>query len=193
MGITASCTVPGTVALTYVDGPFIYIERLLDILKAKSVKATFFINGDSIAKLRDYERIVKRAYKEGHQIASHTWSHTDLGKMSSGKVRKEMTDLGNAIKKLIGIKPVYMRPPFGSLSTTAKRTLDPNDIKKSKKPIQSAVNGGRKESQNILMHDIIEKTATTLTPRAIDYIRSKDYKMVTVGECLGKPKSAWYK
>ncbi|KAF9912966.1 hypothetical protein EC991_007580 [Linnemannia zychae] len=208
--IITRCTVPGTVALTYDDGPFKYTGRLLDILKAKGVKATFFINGDNNAKLKDYEHIVKRAYKEGHQIASHTWSHKDLGKMSSGQVRKEMTLLDNAIKKLIGVKPVYMRPPFGSLSTTAKRTLGsmnynvvlwdfdtndwrhPNDINKSMKPIHSAVDGGKKGAHNILMHDIIEKTATTLTPRAIDHIRSKGYKMVTVGECLGKPKSAWY-
>ncbi|KAF9341268.1 hypothetical protein BGZ91_009901 [Linnemannia elongata] len=197
--IITRCTAPGTIALTYDDGPFKYTDELLDILKAKGAKATFFINGDNNARLEDYDGVVKRAYREGHQIASHTWSHKDLSKMDARHVRKEMTDLDNAIKALIGVKPRYMRPPFGSLSITARRTLGamgynvvmwdidtndwrhPNDIDKSLRPIRKAINRGYKEKggHNILMHDIIEKTATMLTPRAIDLIKAKRFKMST--------------
>lgn len=89
--VITRCTVPHTAALTYDDGPYKFTNELLDILRGKGVKATFFINGDNKGDLSEYEEVVKRAYREGHQIASHTWSHDDLSKLSSKQVRMEMT------------------------------------------------------------------------------------------------------
>ncbi|KAG0379029.1 hypothetical protein BGX24_001951 [Mortierella sp. AD032] len=102
--IITRCTVPDTVALAYDGSPF----------------------------LKDYENTVKRVHREGHRIASHTWSHKDLGRISAGQVRKELATckcLDNALKKLISVKPVYTSPPFGSLSTTARRILAAMDCK----------------------------------------------------------------
>lgn len=90
--IISRCTVPDTVALTYDDGPFMYTDTLLDILEEKGVKATFFILGDSNSRLSDYKEMVQRAHREGHQIASHTWSHKDLSMMDSQQIREEMTE-----------------------------------------------------------------------------------------------------
>ncbi|KAK3832440.1 MAG: hypothetical protein J3R72DRAFT_495205 [Linnemannia gamsii] len=84
---------------------------------------------DNISNLKDYENTVKRVHREGHRIASHTWSHKDLGRISAGQVRKELATLDNALKKLISVKPVYTSPPFGSLSTTARRILAAMDCK----------------------------------------------------------------
>ncbi|KAF8945385.1 hypothetical protein BGZ47_002758 [Haplosporangium gracile] len=211
--IICRCTVPKTVALTYGDGSFKYADKLLDILKAKSFKATFFYKLGEYCKLEAYEGMVKRAYREGHYIASHTWSHKDLEEMSARQICKEMTALDYAIKELIGVGPKYMRPSFGSLSTTARRTLDvmmyriamwdiaindwrhPTDVDKSLPLDQKSINSGHRKrgGHNVLMHGIIEKTATTLTPRVIDLIKSKGFKVVIVGECLGKPKGVWYR
>ncbi|KAG0319764.1 hypothetical protein BGZ97_001499 [Linnemannia gamsii] len=209
--IISRCTVPDTVALTYDDGPFMYTDTLLDILEEKGVKATFFILGDSNSRLSDYKEMVQRAHREGHQIASHTWSHKDLSMMDSQQIREEMTELDHAIENLLGVKPVYMRPPFGGLSTTAKKTLasmgynivlwnhdtndwrHPSDVNENLIPIRQAVSSGDTQGHIILMHDVIEKTVTELTLQAIELVRSKGFRMVTVGECLGKPKSAWYR
>jgi peptidoglycan/xylan/chitin deacetylase (PgdA/CDA1 family) len=60
-------------------------------------------------------------------------------------------------------------------------------------PIRQAVSSGDTQGHIILMHDVIEKTVTELTLQAIELVRSKGFRMVTVGECLGKPKSAWYR
>ena len=62
-------------ALTFDDGPNIYTERLLDLLKSKGVAATFFVNGqnwgDEITAPAKVA-LMQRMLNEGHQIGSHT-------------------------------------------------------------------------------------------------------------------------
>lgn len=72
--IINSCTVPGTVALTFDDGPYIYTAQVLDTLKSNNVRATFFVNGDNWANIlnADDQALVHRMIAEGHQIGSHT-------------------------------------------------------------------------------------------------------------------------
>jgi peptidoglycan/xylan/chitin deacetylase (PgdA/CDA1 family) len=66
------CTVAGKVALTFDDGPSIYTEQLLDILKAGGQKATFFVNGQNYDNIYNYASTIQRMVTEGHQVASHT-------------------------------------------------------------------------------------------------------------------------
>lgn len=73
--IISSCTQPGTVALTFDDGPYIYTSAILDVLRSKGVPATFFVNGanwDNILSDRS-QALVRRMVAEGHQIGSHTY------------------------------------------------------------------------------------------------------------------------
>jgi len=72
--IIDSCTVPGTVALTFDDGPYIYTAQVLDTLKANNVRATFFVNGDNWSNIlsTDDQALIHRTVAEGHQIGSHT-------------------------------------------------------------------------------------------------------------------------
>ena len=67
------------VALTFDDGPSQYTSTLLDGLAARGVKVTFFMQG---CNAENYPNVVKRAYQEGHQIASHTYNHPDLTSLS---------------------------------------------------------------------------------------------------------------
>ena len=73
--IISSCTVPGTVALTFDDGPYIYTSRILDTLRASNIPATFFVNGDNWSNIlnADNQALVKRMVAEGHQVGSHTY------------------------------------------------------------------------------------------------------------------------
>lgn len=66
------CSVPGTVALTFDDGPFMYTDGVLDALSAAGMKATFFLNGQNWANIYDYSSTVQRMVNEGHQVGSHT-------------------------------------------------------------------------------------------------------------------------
>ena len=74
--VITSCTQPGTVALTFDDGPYIYTGQVLDTLKNADVKATFFVNGDNWATILSdsSQALVQRMLSEGHQIGSHTYA-----------------------------------------------------------------------------------------------------------------------
>ena len=61
----------------------------------------------------DNADVVKRAFKEGHQIAAHTWSHPHLPLLSEDEIRYQIDSLEVAFKKIIGTVPTYFRPPFG--------------------------------------------------------------------------------
>lgn len=67
------CTVPGTFALTFDDGPFIFTNKILDLLRANGVRATFFLTGQLHANIVSNGDIVRRAIAEGHQVGSHTY------------------------------------------------------------------------------------------------------------------------
>jgi peptidoglycan/xylan/chitin deacetylase (PgdA/CDA1 family) len=71
--IITSCTVPGTVALTFDDGPYIYTNDLLDKLRAVGFKASFFQNGQNWDNIYNYNATLKQMIIDGHQICSHTW------------------------------------------------------------------------------------------------------------------------
>ncbi|KAF9551331.1 Carbohydrate esterase 4 protein [Mortierella hygrophila] len=205
------CTVPNTMAITFDDGPFNYTLDLVKLFNKKKAKATFFINGDNNGKITDYTAGVKQAYLDGHQIASHTWDHKDLATLSVSQINTEMSKLDTAIKKIIGVSPTYMRPPYGSINDRVTKTVgakytiviwnqDTNDWQhennweKSYKVYTDKIKKANgKAGDIILQHETIKLTAKELAPRAIDYAQSMGWKLVTVGECLGKPKSTWYR
>jgi len=102
-------------ALTFDDGPFIHDEALLDYLKTKNVKATFFINGNSFMDIKSEQgrRIIKRLYAEGHEIGSHTFNHYDLTAHTPEEIIEDNKNLEEALEEIIGVKPAFLRPPYG--------------------------------------------------------------------------------
>ncbi|KAK9686239.1 chitin deacetylase [Basidiobolus ranarum] len=82
----------GQWALTFDDGPSQYTAQLLDILAAANVKATMI--GTNAIQFPD---VVKRAYDEGHQIASHTWSHPHLMSLSNKQIVAEVKATEDAL------------------------------------------------------------------------------------------------
>lgn len=68
------CTVPGTVALTFDDGPFIYTNALLDILHENDAQATFFLLGRGLGDIYANQDTVLRIMREGHQVGAHTYA-----------------------------------------------------------------------------------------------------------------------
>lgn len=68
------CTVPGTIALTFDDGPYMFTPELLDVLSANSAPSTFFMNGGGLGGIYNYREVVQRIWNEGHQVGSHTYA-----------------------------------------------------------------------------------------------------------------------
>ncbi|KAF9360863.1 hypothetical protein BGX34_007463 [Mortierella sp. NVP85] len=196
---------------TFDDGPSRYTPDLLDYLNEEGVKATFFMNGDNVDNIYEYDWVVKRAYNEGHQVSSHTWSHPDLNELSKGQIESEMKRL-EAFESIIGVRPTYMRPPYGNVNAAARRTLSnmgykivlwsidtndwrrPDNVETSMRAYREALSqlDAHRRGHIALQHDTY-KTALKLGPTAVKYAKEKGFKIVTVGECLGEPQSNWYR
>jgi peptidoglycan/xylan/chitin deacetylase (PgdA/CDA1 family) len=102
------------IAMTFDDGPSATLTpKLLDLLAAHHIKATFFVIGENVAQHPD---IIARAAREGHEIANHSWSHPNLAKLSEESVRRQLWRTDDAIKSATGTRPTLLRPPYGSIT-----------------------------------------------------------------------------
>ena len=75
------------IAITFDDGPSVCTPALLDGLKERNVKATFFLVGENV---ETYPDIVKRIYEEGHLIGNHTYHHVEITKLSDEEAMYEI-------------------------------------------------------------------------------------------------------
>ena len=99
------------VALTFDDGPNPDATPLvLDALKARGVRATFFILGRHAEQWPD---LVKRVADEGHSIGNHGYFHRKLHFKSPEYVRHDL-ELGvAAIERAANVRPKLFRAPHG--------------------------------------------------------------------------------
>ena len=183
------------VAMTFDDGPSATLTpKLLDLLAAHHIKATFFVIGENVA---EHPKIVARAAREGHEIGNHSWSHPNFGKMSDQGVRSQLQRTDDAIKSSTGQRPMLMRPPYGSITAREKHWIhdefgyqiilwdvDPYDWKR---PGPAVVrNRILKETQPgsiVLSHDIHPGTIEAM-PSTLDALQAKGFKFVTVSELI---------
>src|SRR6266550_6242671 len=183
------------IAMTFDDGPSaVLTPKLLDLLAAHHIKATFFVIGENVA---EHQEIVARAAREGHEIGNHSWSHPNFGKMSQESVRSQLQRTDDAIKNATGKRPTLLRPPYGSITEREKRWIhdelgyqiifwevDPYDWKR---PGPAVVrNRILKETQPgsiVLSHDIHPGTIEAM-PSTFDTLEAKGFKFVTVSELI---------
>jgi hypothetical protein len=97
---------------SYDDGPSPNSIPILDALKKTNSKATFCVIGSRVA---DNPEILKRMYDEGHTICAHTWSHHYLTTQSNSQLVAEFQWTIQAIEHVIGVRPLYARPPYGDI------------------------------------------------------------------------------
>lgn len=99
------------IAITFDDGPSAHCTgRLLDGLKERGIKGTFFLIGKNA---EENPELVKRLYEEGHLIGNHTYSHVEITKLSDEDAKKEIMETDRVISSITGEHVEYMRPPFG--------------------------------------------------------------------------------
>lgn len=191
-----SCTVEGPyVALTFDDGPHATLTpRLLDILKEKGVKATFFVLGQCVAA---NPGILERAVAEGHEIGNHSWDHKAFTKSGGAGVASQVNQTSAAIENAIGKKPVLVRPPYGATNAAITKRLneefgmkvimwdvDPLDWKvRNPAHVKAQILKGAKPGSIILSHDIHPTTIEAMAG-TIDELKAKGLQFVTVSELL---------
>jgi len=195
-------------ALTFDDGVYDYGNALLDLLKKKGVKATFFINGNNMSDIKSssVRKTIKRMYDEGHNVLSHTWSHADLTHLSKSSTRSELKKLEDEIYSIIGKRPKTVRPPYGANNSNTVDHLkyygysygilwkvDTEDWKNKGDvdTVINMINKGLKTSDRpiILNHsyyDQIKKDKLLkMVEKEIDYMSGKGYKGVNMETCIG--------
>ncbi|KAG8734279.1 Carbohydrate esterase 4 protein, partial [Ceratobasidium sp. 423] len=91
--VITSCSVPNTAAITFDDGPYTWTRSIVDTLDAAGAKGTFFVNGNNFGCIYSGNNPsnLKYAYDQGHQVASHTWSHPHLPTLSESQIETELT------------------------------------------------------------------------------------------------------
>ena len=183
------------IAMTFDDGPSATLTpKLLDLLAAHHIKATFFVIGENVA---EHPEIVARAAREGHEIASHSWSHPNFGKMSDESVRRQLRQTDDAIKNATGKRPTLMRPPYGSITAREKRWIhdefgydiilwdvDPYDWKRpGPAVVRARILKETRPGSIVLSHDIHPGTIEAM-PSTFDELEAKGFKFVTVSELI---------
>ena len=179
------------IALTFDDGPSAaWTPALLDGLKERGVKATFFLIGENADKNPE---IVKRMAEEGHLIGNHTYHHVELTKVSENEARLELADTSAVIVRITGKEPEYMRPPFGAWQRKLEQeiqmlpvlwTIDPLDwTTENQDEIVNKVVTEAEENDIILLHDCY-KSSVEAGLRIVDILQEEGFVFVTVDELL---------
>lgn len=189
------------VAMTFDDGPHPKnTPRLLDMLRERNIKATFYVIGRNVDM---YPEITRRIVAEGHEIGNHTYTHGNLTKMSNDSVRTELNKCRASIAKATGVQPRTLRPPYGALLQkqrawihseynypTIMWSVDPRDWQRpGPSVVTSRILSGATPGAIILAHDLHAPTVDAM-PATLDGLLRKGYKFVTVSQLLAmKPKA----
>ena len=179
------------IALTFDDGPGIYTEALLDGLKKRGAHVTFFMAGENVEWNMD---TVRRAWREGHQICCHTYSHADLTNLSNNEIADQLDRTCALLDKAIGYDLDYaLRPPYGSYNQRVLDTVgmpcyywsvDTRDWEsKNEDAAYAEFVKAARDGSIVLMHDI-HKTTIPAALRAIDTLKKQGYKFVTLNELM---------
>ena len=179
------------VAITFDDGPHPqYTPEMLAGLKERNVKATFFLLGEEVEK---YPELVKQIHEEGHLIGNHSYKHEQLSKLAMEQACAQVARTNEAIYKLTGTYPTYLRPPFGDWGqeldckvnmVEVLWDVDTRDwsIQDHAKIVEKALKDVQ-ENDIILMHDQY-KTTVTAALKIVDKLMEEGYEFVTVDELL---------
>lgn len=185
------------VAITFDDGPHgVNTPRLLDMLKQRKIKATFYVVGNMV-KNSWGKPILQRMIAEGHEIGNHTVTHGNLARMSDDKLRKELRDAHEMIVEATGVEPRSMRPPGGAITSDQKElmlrefgyptilwSVDPEDWKRpGASVVASRLLNGASPGGILLVHDLHAPTVDAM-PATLDGLLAKGYKFVTVTELI---------
>ena len=172
-----------------------YTEKLLDIMEKNDVKCTFFAVQFWVEKYPEYAAKIVDA---GHELGTHSRTHSYMSKLSESEIRDELTTSCAAIEKATGQKTNLFRAPYGDydnlLVDTAKSMdlytiqwdVDSLDWKNlSATEIALRIINGVKNGSIILCHNNGLHTAEAL-PIIFSTLKNRGYEFVPIGELIYK-------
>ena len=179
------------IAITFDDGPSLaWTGKLLDGLKERDVKATFFLIGENV---KEVPELVERESKEGHLIGNHTYHHVEITQVPDEKAKEEILLTNEAITAITGKEVSYMRPPFGAWQKQLEWELDVMPVMWTIDPLDWTTNNEEEivnkvvtqagENDIILLHDCYESSVNAAL-RIIDILQKEGFEFVTVDELI---------
>ncbi|WP_338819257.1 hypothetical protein MTCOM_06710 [Moorella thermoacetica] len=182
------------VAITFDDGPSPgWTDRYLKVLAAMGTRATFFMVGSQAVAHPD---LVKAVLAGNNEVASHSWRHANLGKVSREAAREDLNQAASALAAVTGQKVKYFRPPYGAMGPnllaaagdvgekTVTWSVDPRDWSNpGPQAIIQRVMANVRDGSIILLHEAHPGTLVAL-PGLIKELRDRGYEIVTVSELI---------
>ena len=190
---TEELNFPKYIAFTFDDGPSPSTTiPLLDGLKERNAKATFFVLGNRAENQID---IITRMISEGHLVGSHTYSHKNLLKLNLTDALEDINKTNDILTNISGVKPKYLRPPYGNYNknilensnmTFILWSVDTEDWKKrDTELIYDYIINNVNDGDIVLLHDLYQ-TSVEGVLKAMDYLSTNNYRFVTVEELFNK-------
>lgn len=180
------------IALTFDDGPNLTITpKVLDKLEKYNVVASFFLIGNNLND--SVKPVMERQLKDGCEINNHSWSHQNMTSLDAAKIKKEIKDTSEKIFNMVGVTPMFFRPPFISVNPAMYTAIDLPFINgingsdweanKTAQMRADSILAQAKDGNIILMHDF---TGNNNTVDALDIIipelQRRGYVFVTVSQ-----------
>lgn len=170
-------------------------DNLLETLDEYEVKTTFFLVGNWAKK---YPESVKKIAEKGHDVGNHSSTHAHMPALSADKMKAEINECNERIKKLTGKSPTLFRPPYGDYDNNVVNTVKSMDMYPVQWNIDSldwkdpSVERIVKNCTDkltpgsiILLHNGAANTPEAL-PKIIEAIRDKGYKIVPISKLIPK-------
>ncbi len=179
------------VALSFDDGPSEFTLPILRTLEKYDARATFCIVGNRVV---EFPKAMKAIAESEHEVATHTWGHADLHKLSQAGIEKTLTRSIKAIEDATGKKVTLLRPPYGHVNAYVKRacknlglyivtwSVDSEDWKsRNEKRIYNEIMNNVTSGDVILCHDLYETTAKAME-KVIPALTERGFQIVTLSE-----------
>ncbi|MEU4193232.1 glycosyltransferase [Kribbella sp. NPDC026611] len=196
-----------TIALTFDDGPDpVWTPKILAILRAQQVHATFFVVGTAVA---EHPELARQIVAEGHQIAVHTFTHANLSAAPGWRRSLELRQSQLILAGATGVSTTLLRPPYSSEPSSLTdhdwaalqsaraagylTVLSSQDSEDWRRPGTDRVIANSmprsQAGQVLLMHDAGGDRSETVEAlaRIIPRLKARGFRFATVSDAVGLP------
>lgn len=179
------------IAFGFDDGPSRHTATLLNGLKSRGARVTFFVQGSLV---RANPTVVKRAHDEGHEIGNHSWNHPYMTRLGWTSANNQIAWTNSEVRKVTGTTPTLFRPPYGARSSTVANiaanhgmavmmwNVDPRDWEyRNTDRVRRNILAAAHDGAVIVIHDT-HSTSVSGALQAIDTLKRQGYTIVPISE-----------